>query len=41
MNLYANDPYESKYQFLINKRKNTGLKHFNEPKAFIEYLNNM
>ena len=24
--LYAKDPYESKYQFLINKRKSTGLK---------------
>ena len=32
---------KAKYQFLINKRKSTGLKHFNDPKAFIEYLNNM
>ena len=39
--LYAKDPYEAKYQFLINKRKNTRLKHFNDPKAFIEYLNDM
>ena len=35
--LYAKDPYEAKYQFLINKRENTGLKHINDPKAFIEY----
>ena len=35
--LYAKDPYEAKYQFLINKRECTGLKHFNDPKAFIEY----
>ena len=39
--LYAKDPYEAKYQFLINKRESTGLKHFNDPKAFIEYLNDM
>ena len=39
--LYAKDPYKTKYQFLINKRENTGLKHFNDPKAFIEYSNGM
>ena len=39
--LYAKDPYEAKYQFLINKRENTGLNHFNDPKALIEYLNDM
>ena len=39
--MYAKDPYESKYQFLINKRKSTGLKHFNDLKAFIEYSNGM
>ena len=39
--LYAKDPYEDKYQFLINKRESTGLKHFNDPKAFIEYSNDM
>ena len=37
--LYAKDPYETKYQFLINKRKSTGLKHFNDFKAFIECSN--
>ena len=25
--LYSKDPYEAKYQFLINKRESTGLKH--------------
>ena len=28
-------------QFLINKRENIGLKHFDDPKAFIEYSNDM
>ena len=37
--LYAKDPYEVKHQFLINKRQSTGLKHFNDFKAFIEYSN--
>ena len=37
--LYAKDPYEAKYQFLINKRENVGLKCFNDSKAFIEYSN--
>ena len=35
--LYAKDPYKAKYQFLINKRESIGLKHFNDPKTFIEY----
>ena len=39
--LYAKDPYKEKYQFLINKREYTGVKHFNDPKYFIEYSNNM
>ena len=39
--LYAKDPFEDKYQFLIKKRENTGIKHFNDPKAFIEYSNDM
>ena len=38
---YAKDPYEDKYQFLTKKRENIGLKHFNDPKAFIEYSNDM
>ena len=39
--LYAKDPYEEKYQFLINKRESTGFKHFNDPKAIIEHSNAM
>ena len=39
--LYAKDPYEAKYQYLINKRKGVGIDHFNDPKAFIEYSNDM
>ena len=37
--VYANDPREAKYQLLIDIQKNTSLKHFNNPKAFIEYSN--
>ena len=41
ISLYAKDPYKAKYQLLINKRENTGLKYLNDPKAFIEYSNDM
>ena len=37
--LYAKDPYEAKYQYLINKREGVGIDHLNYPKAFIEYSN--
>ena len=39
--LYVKDPYEAKYQYLINKREKVGLDHFDDPKAFIEYSNDM
>ena len=39
--LYAKDPYEAKYKYLINKRENVGLDHFKDPKAFMEYSNDM
>ena len=39
--LYVKDPYDDKYQYLINKRKSVGLKHFTDPKAFIEYSNDV
>ena len=39
MYLYAKDPYEAKYQYLINKREGVGINHFSDPKAFIEYSN--
>ena len=39
--LYVKDSYEAKYLYLINKRENVGLDHFDDPKAFIEYSNDM
>ena len=33
--LYSKDPYESKYQYLINKRESVSINHFKDPKAFI------
>ena len=39
--LYAKDPYEAKYQYLIKKREKVGLNHLNDPKAFIEYSNDI
>ena len=39
--LYAKDLSEPKYQFLIEKRENAGIKNYNDPTAFIEYSNTM
>ena len=39
--LYAKDLSEPKYQFLIEKRVNAGIKNYNDPSAFIEYSNIM
>ena len=39
--LYAEDPLEAKYQFLINKQESTGLKNLNDYKAFIAHSNDM
>ena len=39
--LYAKDPYEAKYQYLIKKREKVGQYHFDDPKAFIEHSNDM
>ena len=39
--LYAKDPYEAKYQYLINKREKVGLDHFNDARAFLEYSSDM
>ena len=39
--LYAKDAYETKYQYLINKREKVRLDHLNDPKAFTEYSNDM
>ena len=38
---YAKDPYEAKYLYLINKREGVGINHFNDPKAFIQYSDDM
>ena len=37
--LYAKDLSESKYEFLIKNHENAGIKHVNDPKAFIECSN--
>ena len=39
--LYVKDPYKAKYQYLINKRENVGSDHYDDPKAFMEYSNDM
>ena len=39
--MYAKDPYEDKYQYLINKRECVGINHLNDPKVFIECSNDM
>ena len=39
--LYAKDPDENKYQYLINKREQAGIKNLNDPHAFIECSNDM
>ena len=41
ISLYAKDPYEAKYQYLINKREKVGLDHFKDPKTVMEYSNDM
>ena len=33
--LYAKDLSEPKYQFLIKKREDVEIKHYNDPKSFI------
>ena len=37
----AKDTDEDKYQYLINKREQAGIKNLNEPHAFIEYSSDM
>ena len=39
--LYAGDLNEPKYQFLIKKREDAGIKHLNNPNAFINCSNMM
>ena len=39
--MYAKDLSEPKYQLLIERRENAGIKSYNDPSAFIEYSNTM
>ena len=41
ISLYAKDPYEAKYQYLIKVREKIGIDHHNDPRAYIEYSNDM
>ena len=41
ISLFAKGPEEGEYQLLINNRESAGLKSFNNPKAFFQYLNDM
>ena len=39
--MYAKDPYEAKYQYLTNICEKVGIDHHDDPKAYIEYSNNV
>ena len=39
--LYAKKIHEPKYEYLINKREQAGIKTLNDPKAFIEHSDDM
>ena len=39
--MYARDLNEPKYEYLIKKREDAGIKHLNNPNAFIECSNTM
>ena len=41
MYLYAKNPYEAKYQYLINNHEDVGKSPSKNPKAFIEYSDDM
>ena len=41
IHLYANDAFGAKFQDLIEKREKVGLNYYDDPKAFIEYSNDM
>ena len=38
---YTKDLHEPKYEYLINKREQAGIKNLDDPKAFIEYSDDM
>ena len=39
--LYAKDINEPKYEYLINRKEQAGIKNLNDPHAFIEYSDDM
>ena len=39
--LYAKDPFEAKYQYLIKILGKVGIDYHNDPRAYIEYSNDM
>ena len=39
--MYARDLYEAKYQYLIKIREKVGIEHHNNPRAYIEYSNDI
>ena len=39
--LHAKDPYEAKYQYLIKIREKVCIGYHNDPRAYIEYSNDM
>ena len=41
MYLHAKDPYEAKYQYLIKIREKVGIDYHNDPRAYIEYSDDM
>ena len=41
MYLHAKYPYEAKYQYLIKIREKVGIDYYNDPRAYIEYSDDM
>ena len=41
INVYAKDPFEAKYQYLIKIREKAGIDHHNDPRAYTECSNGM
>ena len=39
--LHAKDPYEAKYRYISSKCKKVRLNIFNDPKAYVEYSNDI
>ena len=39
--MYAKDLNEQKYEYLIKNHKNIGIKHLNDPNAFVDCSNTM